>query len=104
MRQRWAFRMVPPVRTMVDAPVGASSTAPAPQPVTAGGVELLTFTPPGRLSVIETLVRSVSLGAKKSIRNLELPPAVMVEGENDFTPETFVLATVTLAFAGNRFP
>jgi hypothetical protein len=54
--------------------------------VTVGEVELLTVTPAGRLSVIEKLVRFVSLGAKISILNRELPPTAMEEGENDFIP------------------
>ena len=76
----------------------------APQPVVAGGVELLTETPVGRLSVIEKFVRFVSLGAKMSILNLELPPAGMEEGENDLIADTFVPMTVTLEFAASKLP
>ncbi len=65
---------------------------------------MLTVTPAGKLSVTEKLVRFVSLGAKISIRSLELPPAGMVEGENDFIPDTSVPLIVTLALAGGRFP
>ncbi len=92
------------VREMEVAPVGALNTSGgvAPQPV--GGVELLTVTPAGRLSVSEKFVRLVSLGAKMSILNLELLPAAMVEGENDLTPVTSVPLILTLALAGSRFP
>lgn len=76
----------------------------APQPVIAGGVELLAVTPTGRLSVTEKFVRSVSLGAKMSILNLELPPATMEAGENDFAANTSMPLIVTLAFAGSRLP
>ena len=88
------------------APVGAVNTSGgvAPQPVIAGGVELLIVTPAGRLSVIEKLVRFVSLGAKRSILNRELPPNAIEEGENDFIPATSVPLTVTLAFAGRKLP
>lgn len=88
------------------APVGAVNTngGVGPQPVIAGGVELLIMTPAGRLSVTEKFVKSVSLGAKISILNRELPPVEIVEGENDFIPVTSVLVTVTLAFTRRRFP
>lgn len=91
---------------MEVAPVGAVniSGGVGPQSVSDGGVELLTVTPAGKLSVIETFVRSVSLGAKISILSLELPPASMVEGENDLMPATSVLVTTTLAFPGRRLP
>lgn len=102
--QRWPARIKPPVREIEVAPVGAFSAAAAPQPLTAGGVELLTVTPAGRLSVTEKFVRFVSLGAKISILNRELPPAGIVEGENDFVPATSVPVIVTLALAGSRFP
>lgn len=94
------------VREMVVAPVGAVNTigGAVPQPVMAGGVELLTVTPAGRLSVTEKFVRSVSLGAKILILNLEFPSATMEEGENDFVPDTSVPRTVTVAFAGSRLP
>ena len=88
------------------APVGAVNTSGgvAPQPEIAGGVELLIVTPAGRLSVIEKLVRFVSLGAKRSILNRELPPNAIEEGENDFIPATSVPLTVMLAFAGRKLP
>ena len=88
------------------APVGAVNTSGGvgPQPVIAGGVELLTVTPAGKLSVTAKFVRFVSLGAKRSILSREFPPAGMVDGENDFVPETSVPATVTLAFAADRLP
>ena len=89
---------------MEVAPVGALSTAAAPQPVTAAGVELLTVTPLGSGSVTEKFVKSVSLGAKMSILNLEFPPTGMLDGLNVFTPETSVPLTVTLAFAAVRLP
>lgn len=94
------------VKEIEVAPVGAIKTrgGAAPQPVIVGGVELLTVTPAGKSSVIEKFVKSVSFGAKISILNLELPPAVIDEGENDFIPVTFVPLTVTLAFAASRFP
>ena len=62
---------------MEVAPVSAANTIGGadPQPVIAGGVELLTVTPAGKGSVIETFVRFVSLGAKRSIRKRELSPA-----------------------------
>ena len=80
------------------APVGAVNTrgGAAPQPLIAGAVELLTVTPAGRLSVIEKFVRFVSLGAKKSILNRELLPAVIEAGEKVFTPLTSVPATFTM--------
>jgi hypothetical protein len=91
---------------MEVAPVGAVNTSGGvgPQSVSAGGVELLTVTPAGKLSVIETFVRFVSLGAKMSILNLGLPPASIVEGENDLMPATSVLVTTTLAFPERIFP
>ena len=75
-----------------------------PQPVIAGGVELLIATPAGRLSVTEKFVRFVSFGAKISILNRELPPNAMEEGENDFNPATSVPLIVTVAFAGRELP
>ena len=102
--QRWVAGIKPFVREIVVAPVGAFSTAAGPQPVTAGGVELLTTTLAGRLSVNVKFVRSVSLGAKKSSLNLELPPAGILEGENDFIPVRSVPLMVTVPFAGARLP
>jgi hypothetical protein len=102
--QRWLARISPFVKETVVAPLGASSTAAAPQPVTVGEVELLTVTPAGRLSVSEKFVRFVSLGAKISILNRELPAMKMEEGENDFIPATSVPLTITLAFAGRKLP
>ena len=75
-----------------------------PHPVTEGGVELLTVTPAGRLSLIEKFVRSVSLGAKMSILNLEFSPARIVEGENDLIPATSVPLTITFPVTGRRLP
>ena len=75
-----------------------------PQPVIAGGVELLIVIPTGKLSLTAKFVRSVSLGAKISILNRALPPMTILEGENDFIPVTSVLVTVTVAFAGRRLP
>jgi len=72
--------------------------------VIVGEVELLTVTPAGSLSVTEKFVRFVSLGAKLSILNRELPPTTMEEGENDFIPVSLVPLTITLAFAGRRLP
>ena len=72
--------------------------------MTANGVELLTVTPVGSGSVTEKFVRSVSLGAKMSILSLEFPPTGMLEGENDFIPETSAPLTATLAFAAVRLP
>lgn len=102
--QRWPARISPFVKETVVAPLGALSTAAAPQPVIVGAVELLTVTPAGRLSVTEKFVRFVSLGAKISILNLELLPAAIEEGENDFIPASSVPLTITLAFAGRRLP
>lgn len=102
--QRWVATIKPFVREIVVAPVGAFNTAAGPQPVTAGGVELLTATPAGRLSVNVKFVRSVSLGAKISTRNLELPPAAIVDGENDLIPATSVLVIVALPFIAVRLP
>jgi len=104
--QRCPARIKPFVKEMEIAPVAALKTrgGAAPQPVIVGAVELLTVTPVGRLSVIEKFVRFVSLGAKISIRNLELPPAGIVAGENDFAPETSVPAMVTVAFARRGLP
>lgn len=94
------------VRETEVAPVVAVSTrgGVAPQPFVDGGVELLTVKPAGRLSVIEKFVRSVSPGAKISILNLELPPAAILEGENDFIPVTSAPAIVTVAVTGRRLP
>src|SRR5215213_1449236 len=98
--------MTPPVNEMEVAPVGAVNTngGVGPQLVIAGGVELLTVTPEGKLSLIETFVRFVSVGAKMSILNLEVPPASIVVGENDLMPAISVLVTTTFAFAGRRLP
>jgi hypothetical protein len=99
-------RIKPFVREIVVAPVGAFKTSGgvAPQPVTAEGLELLTVMPAGRLSVIETFVRFVSPGAKISIRNLELPPAAIVDGENVLIPATSVPVIVAVAFPEVRLP
>lgn len=104
--QRCPARTKPFVRETEVAPVGALNTrgGMGPQPVIAGGAELLTVIPAGRLSVTEKFVRLVSLGAKISILNLELLPAAIEEGENDFIPATSVPRTVTLAFAGRGLP
>jgi hypothetical protein len=104
--QRCPARIRPLVREMEVAPVGAVKAigGVGPQPVSDGGVELLTVTPAGKLSVTAKFVRSVSLGAKISILNLALPPASIVEGENDLMPATSVLVTTTLAFPGRRLP
>ncbi len=62
------------------APVSAVSVRfpAAPQPAeNAGGVELLTVTPVGKLSVIEKLVRAVSVGAMIERRRREFPPEGM---------------------------
>jgi hypothetical protein len=85
--------------------VGAVNTrgGDAPQPVIRGVEELLTVTPAGRSSVMEKFVRSVSPGAKMSIRNLEFVPAGIV-GRNDFIPVTSVPLMVRLAFAATKFP
>ena len=104
IRQRCPARIKPPVREMEVAPVGAFNVAAAPQPVTAGGVELLTVMPAGRGSVTEKFVRFVLLGAKMSILNLALPPTGILLGENDFTPVTSVPLTVTFALAAVRLP
>ena len=72
--------------------------------MTVGGVELLTVTPAGRLSVSEKFVRFVSLGAKMSILNRELPPMTTEEGEKDLIPATSAPLTITLAFAGPWLP
>ena len=85
---------------MVVPPVGASSVPPTQLAFFVAGVELLMVTPTGRLSVMETLVRSVSEGAVNSILSLELPPTEIVEGENDFVPEKLVPATSKLSLAG----
>lgn len=104
--QRCPARIKPPVREMEVAPVGAVNTSGGvgPQPVIAGGVELLTVTPAGKLSVIEKFVRLVLLGAKKSILNREFSPTEMLEGKNDFVPERSVPLTVTAAVAAVRLP
>jgi hypothetical protein len=103
IRQRVPARMVPLVREMEVAPVMAVNTAPAPQPLVEAGVELLIVTLGGRLSTIEKFVRFVSPGAKMSILKRELPPGVIVEGENVFIPVSSDPAIETLAFAGRRF-
>ena len=102
--QRCPARIKPPVKEMDVAPVGAFNTAEAPQPVTAGGVELLTVTPAGRGSVTAKFVKFVLLGAMISILSLELPPTGMLEGVNVFTPVTSVPLTFTLAVAAVRRP
>src|SRR5215208_2461131 len=104
IRQRCPARISPPVREMEVAPVGAVNIAAAPQPVTAGGVELLTVMPAGRGSVTEKFVRFIPLGAKMSILNLALPPTGILVGENVFTPVTSVPLTVTFALAVVRLP
>lgn len=88
------------------APVAGANTrgGVAPHPVAVGAVELLTVIPAGRLSVIAKFVRLVSLGAKISILKRKLPPAGIVDGENDLMPVTSVLVIVAVAFAGSRLP
>ena len=107
MRQRVPMAMVPPVREIVVPFVGAFNTGGGvvPQPETAGAVELLMITPAGRGSVTEKFVRVVSPGAKISILNRELLPAVIVAGVNDFMPVTSVpLITFTMEVAAVRLP
>ena len=77
-----------------------------PHPLIAGddGAPVaLTFvivTPAGRLSVIEKFVRFVSVGAKRSIRNLVFWPALIGSTENDLTlPVIPVPIEYTLTFA-----
>ena len=65
---------------------------------------MLTVTPAGKLSVIAKFVRSVTLGAKKSILNRALSPITILEGENDLIPVMSVLVTVTVTVAGRRLP
>ncbi len=105
MRQRPPMAIVPPVREIELVP-GAAVKVAAPQPVNAGagaGGLLLMITPAGSGSVTEKLVRAVSPGAKISILSLELLPAVMEAGVNDFVPVTSVpLITFTLAVAAVR--
>lgn len=88
------------------APVGAVRTigGVGPHPVAVGGVELLTDKPAGRLSLMEKSVRSVSLGAVMSILKRELPPAWIVDGENDLIAATSVPVITTVAVPGRRFP
>lgn len=90
---------------MVVPPVTAVSKEAAPQPVLVAGVELLIVMPAGRLSVMEKLVSEVSAGALISILSLELPPRMIVAGENDLLPVMPVpLAyTPTFAVAARRF-
>ena len=104
--QRCPAGIKPFVRETEVAPVGPLNTSGGvgPQPVIVGGRELLTMTPAGRLSVTEKFVRLVSLGAKISILNLELPPTTMEDGENDFIPSTSVPLTVTVALTGDKRP
>jgi hypothetical protein len=106
IRQRCPARIKPPVKEMEVAPVGAVNTkgGVGPQPVSAGGAELLIVIPAGKLSVIEAFVRLVSLGAKISTLSLEFPPASIVEGEKDLIPATSVLVTTTLAFTARKLP
>jgi hypothetical protein len=82
--------------------VGAFSTAAGPHPVwrrlSYSRLHL------SRLSVNVKFVRFVSLGAKKSSLNLELPPAGILEGENDFNPVRSVPLMVTVPFAEVRLP
>lgn len=65
---------------------------------------MFTVTFVGRLSVNEKFVRSVSLGAKKSMRKREVPPAAMVEGEKLLMPDSSVPLTLTEALADDRLP
>ena len=72
---------MPFVKVIVVAPVIAVNIAEAPQFGEAvAGDELLTVIFGGRRSVIEKLVRPVSLGAVMLIRNLEFSPGRMVSG------------------------
>jgi len=98
--------MVPvaPSALMEVAPVAGGQTAgktadKAPQPLIAGGVELLTVTPAGRSSMMEKFVRFVSDGAKMSILSLELPPDAIVVGLKVLVPVAGppVVFTVTVA-------
>ena len=106
----WLALIVPPVQVMVFVPVIAVSVPPIQAAFFVAGVgrpavfTLLIVTPVGSGSVIEKFVRLVSLGARTVIRNLELPPTGMLEGENDFVPITSVLTTVKLALTGVRRP
>ena len=87
---------------MVVSPVTAVSIDAAPQPVRVASVELLIVILAGRfgrLSVIEKLVSEVSAGALISILSLELPPALIVVGENDLVPVTPVPVAYTLTLA-----
>lgn len=99
--------MVPPVQETVVPPVGALRVPPMQLAFLVAGVEtpaaftLLIVTPAGRSSVIEKFVRFVSLGAKRSILNLELLPAWIVEEENDLVPTISVPVILTVVFAGN---
>jgi hypothetical protein len=87
-------------------PAGADNTSGgvAPQPEVEGAVELLMVTPAGKLSITEKFVRFVSPGALMVIRNLELLPAAMVAGENDFEANKSVPRTVTGAVDCRGFP
>ena len=91
---------------MEAAPVVAvnRSGGAAPQSLVSGGVELLMVKPAGRLSTMEKFVRSVSPGAVISILNLELPPAAILEGENDLIPNISAPVTVKVAVIGRPFP
>lgn len=106
IRQRKPAGIKPPVSEMEVAPVTAVNTADAPQPVAVAGVELLIVKPAGKGSVTEKFVKSVSVGAKISILNLEFSPAAIVEGVNVLIPVTSgpPTVTVTLAFAERRRP
>jgi hypothetical protein len=88
------------------APVAASNTSGGvgPQPEVDGAVELLTVIPVGRSSVNPKFVRFVSPGATISNLSLALPPAGIVEGENDLIAVISVPLTVTVAVAEDRFP
>ncbi len=92
---------------MVVPPVGALRVPPIHCGLLVAGVAtpaaftLLIVRPAGRSSVTEKFVRFVSPGAKRSIRNLELLPAWIVEAENDLVPTISVPVILTVVFAGN---
>ena len=75
-----------------------------PQPEAVGSGGLLISRPKGNVSVREKLVRFVLVGAVTWILNLEVPPAVIELGMNDFDASKSVPKTVTFAFAARRFP
>lgn len=89
--------IVPPDNERDVAPIaGGQPEVKVPQPGAVGAVELLTVISAGKISVIETLVSDVSIGAVMLIRSRLLAPAMIVVGEKDFAAVGGMAPAVTV--------